>query len=63
MNDLTLANVEQVASKLVEALDLAVRIEHSDMLRYLIEAAIIEAREDYFRRLPVDHPDWRPPAP
>ena len=38
------------------------RNEGADMLCYLIETALTEAREDYYRRLPADHPDRKSPA-
>jgi len=52
-------DVKQVVTKLEEALWIAKQVDHSDMLRYLIETALTEAREDYYRRLPFGHPDRR----
>lgn len=54
--------VKQVVPKLMEALEIAKQVKHSDMLRYLIETALTEAREDYYRRLPADHHDRKSPA-
>jgi len=50
-------DLKQVVAKLEEALKLAKQVEHSDMLCYLIETALTEAREDYYRRLPLGHPE------
>ena len=55
-------DVKQVVPKLMEALEIAKQVKHSDMLCYLIETALTEAREDYYRRLPADHPDRKSPA-
>lgn len=50
-----------VEVKLEEALETAKQVKHSDLLQYLIEVALIEAREDYYRRLPLGHPGKQPP--
>ena len=52
-----LVDVKLVEVKLEEALEMAKQVMHSDMLQYLIEVALIEAREDYYRRQPFGHPD------
>lgn len=58
-----LVEVKLVEVKLEEALEMAKQVRHSDMLQYLIEVALIEVREDYYRRLPLGHPDKQPPLP
>lgn len=57
-----LVDVKRVEAKLEEALEMAKQVKHSDMLLYLIEAALTEAREDYYRRLPLGHPEKRSPV-
>ncbi|AXV15208.1 hypothetical protein CYG48_05515 [Neorhizobium sp. SOG26] len=54
--------VKRVASKLEEALEMAKQAPHSEMLQYLIQMALREAQVDYYRQLPVDHPERLPPA-
>lgn len=55
-------DVKLVVPKLMEALEMAKQVKHSDMLCYLIDAALTEAREDYYRRLSAEHPDRKSPA-
>jgi len=58
-----LVDVKLVEAKLEEVLEMAKQVKHSDMLVYLIEVALTEAREDYYRRLPLGHPHRQPPLP
>jgi acyl-CoA thioesterase FadM len=55
-------DVKRVETLLEEALETAKQVQHSEMLQYLIQMALREAQVDYYRQLPMGHPDRHPPA-